>query len=138
MSQGGYLAGTQTVTQTQPDTVPQPPPQRHPEQRPPPREELIECGGDKGRRGRPVRARLRAVLDIVLFAQWSLVLVSGVVLWTAPGGPRSGRRELLFGLAKREWADLHTWFSLAAVTITVAHVALNWRLLRSALRCLRG
>lgn len=63
--------------------------------------------------------------------------MSGVVLWTAPGGPRSGRRELLMGLVKREWADLHAWFSVAALVITITHVALNWRQLRAAMRCLR-
>jgi Domain of unknown function (DUF4405) len=85
---------------------------------------------------RRFRARLRAVIGITLIAAWSLVIVSGLVLWAAPHGPRSGRRELLLGLAKREWGDVHLWLSLAALAVTAAHVAVDWRMMRSAMRSL--
>lgn len=54
-----------------------------------------------------------------------VVIVSGLVLWAAPNGPRSGRQELLFGLAKREWGDVHLWLSLAALAVTAVHVVVN-------------
>ena len=58
---------------------------------------------------------------------WSLVAVSGVLLWLAPHGPRSGYRVLLLDLTKREWGELHTWFSFIAIAITVAHLIIDWR-----------
>ena len=85
---------------------------------------------------RRFKARLRAVIGITLITAWSLVIVSGVVLWAAPQGPRSGQQELLFGLAKREWGDVHLWLSLAALTVTAVHVAVNRGMLRSAMRSL--
>jgi hypothetical protein len=85
---------------------------------------------------RRLKVRLRAVIGLVLITAWSLVIVSGLVLWAAPHGPRSGRQELLLGLAKREWGTVHLRLSLAALAVTVAHVALNWRMFRSALRSL--
>lgn len=89
------------------------------------------------RRRRRFRARLRAVIGIALITTWGLVIVSGLVLWAAPhGGPRAGRRELLLGLARREWADVHLWLSLAALAVTAAHVAVDWRMMRSAMRSL--
>ena len=88
------------------------------------------------RRRRRFRAGLRAVIGIALITAWSLVIVSGLVLWAAPHGPRSGRRELLLGLAKREWGDVHLWLSLAALAVTAAHVAVDWRMMRSAMRSL--
>lgn len=85
---------------------------------------------------RRLRVRLRAVIGIALITAWSLVIVSGLVLWAAPHGPRSCRQELLLGLAKREWDNVHVWLSLAALAVTVAHVALSWKMFRSAMRSL--
>ena len=85
---------------------------------------------------RRFKARLRAVIGIALITAWSLVIVSGVVLWAAPQGPRSGRQELLFGLAKQEWGDVHLWLSLTALAVTAVHVAVNRGMLRSAMRSL--
>jgi hypothetical protein len=79
---------------------------------------------------------LRAVIGIALVTVWSLVVLSGVVLWIAPHGPGAGRRELLFGLARPQWGDVHAWLSLAALAVTVVHVAVDRRMLRSALRSL--
>ncbi|MGE5763955.1 MAG: DUF4405 domain-containing protein [Mycobacterium leprae] len=81
------------------------------------------------------RAQVRAVIGIALITVWSLAVVSGVVLWAAPHGPGAGRRELLFGLARQEWGDVHAWLSLAALVVTVVHIA-DRRMLRSALRSL--
>ena len=58
---------------------------------------------------------------------WSLVTVSGFLLWIAPSGPRSGYRLLFLGLTKREWGDLHLWFSLIALGVTLLHVVIDWR-----------
>lgn len=87
-------------------------------------------------RRRRFRARLRAIIGIALITTWSLVIVSGLVLWAAPHGPRSGRRELLLGFVKREWGDAHLWLSLAALAVTVVHVTVDWRMMRSAMRSL--
>jgi hypothetical protein len=83
-----------------------------------------------------VKPRLRAIIGIALITAWSLAIVSGLVLWAAPNGPRSGRQELLFGLAKREWGDVHLWLSLAALAVTAVHVAVNRGMLRAAMRSL--
>ena len=53
--------------------------------------------------------------------------MSGFLLWIAPSGPRSGYRLLFLGLTKREWGDLHLWFSLIALGVTLLHVVIDWR-----------
>jgi hypothetical protein len=88
------------------------------------------------RRRRGSRTRLRAVIGIALITSWSLVVVSGLVLWAAPDGPRSCRRVLLLGFLKREWADVHLWLSLGALAVTAAHVVVDWRMFCSAMRSL--
>jgi hypothetical protein len=60
---------------------------------------------------------------------WTLATLSGVLLWIAPDGPRSGYRVLLFSLSKREWGELHAWFSFIAIAITIAHLVVDWRAL---------
>ena len=73
------------------------------------------------------RTYARAVIAIAMMIVWSLVAISGVLLWLAPHGPRSGYRLLLLDLTKRQWGELHTWFSFIALAITVAHLIIDWR-----------
>ena len=78
---------------------------------------------------RPINLKTysRAVIAIAMMVTWSLVTVSGFLLWSAPSGPRSGYRILFLGLAKREWGDLHLWFSLIALGVTLLHIVIDWR-----------
>ena len=73
------------------------------------------------------RTYLRSIIAILLMIVWSLVIVSGVLLWLVPHGPRSGQTPLLFNLTKRDWGELHLWFSLAAIAVTSAHLVIDWR-----------
>lgn len=61
-------------------------------------------------------------------------LATGIVPFLWPSGPRSGRTPFL-GLVKDEWSDLHTWISLAAGAVIIAHIALNRRCLSLYSRC---
>lgn len=47
------------------------------------------------------KARIRAIVAVALIALWSLSALTGLVLYVAPTGPRSGWVEVLF-LTKRE------------------------------------
>jgi Domain of unknown function (DUF4405) len=73
------------------------------------------------------RTYARAVIAFAMMVIWGLVTISGFLLWLAPHGPRSGFRLLLFDLTKREWGELHVWFSFIAIAITVAHLVVDWR-----------
>jgi Domain of unknown function (DUF4405) len=98
--------------------------------RPPTRGAGPTCGGA----GVSTR-RLRAVTGIALLVTWGLATVTGVLLEITPQGPRAGQQTLL-GLTQRTWGDLHWWVSVAAVTVTVAHLVLDWRTFRGCLRAL--
>ena len=82
------------------------------------------------------RTYLRSIIAILLMIVWSLVIVSGVLLWLVPHGPRSGQTRLLFNLTKRDWGELHLWFSLAAIAVTSAHLVIDWRGLCGCLKYL--
>ena len=82
------------------------------------------------------RTYLRSIIAILLMIVWSLVIVSGVLLWLVPHGPRSGQTPLLFNLTKRDWGELHLWFSLAAIAVTSAHLVIDWRGLCGCLKYL--
>lgn len=83
-----------------------------------------------------VRAYARAVTAIILFIVWSLSGFTGFLLWIAPEGPRSGRALLLLDMTKSEWGDVHLWMSLAALVVTVIHIAIDWCALRGCMRYL--
>jgi hypothetical protein len=66
-----------------------------------------------------------AVIAIIMMVTWSLVTVSGLLLWIAPSGPRSGYRLLFLSFTKREWGDLHLWFSMEASGTSGMKAAVN-------------
>jgi len=87
------------------------------------------------RRPKPI-VRVRAVLAVGLLIAVPLVLMSGVIPGLAADGPRSGRAVLLFALTKREWADIHTVASVAAIAVAASHIVVVRMGLVSDLRLL--
>ncbi|GAI02377.1 unnamed protein product [marine sediment metagenome] len=90
--------------------------------------------------GRPVKVKVkvyaRAVVAIMLITVWSLVALTGLLLWLAPSGPRSGQQLLLLEMTKHEWGDVHFWIAVAVVVVTVVHLIIDWRALRGLVRYL--
>jgi hypothetical protein len=89
-------------------------------------------------KGRPVKVRIyaRAVVGLLLIIVWALVALSGLVLWLAPSGPRSGTLSLLLGLSKSEWSDVHFWIAIATYVVTILHIIIDWKTLRGVVRYL--
>ena len=82
------------------------------------------------------RTYARATVALIMMTVWSLVTISGFLLWSVPHGPRSGAQLLLFNLTKREWGQLHVWFSFVAIAITIVHLIIDWRALCGCVRYL--
>jgi hypothetical protein len=80
------------------------------------------------------KAYVRAWVAIALFISWGISAFTGFLLWAAPSGFRSGRSLLLFELSKGQWDDIHFWFSVAAIAITVIHIIIDWRVLTACMR----
>ncbi|MGE3913677.1 MAG: DUF4405 domain-containing protein [Chloroflexota bacterium] len=81
-----------------------------------------------------VKARIRAVVAILLLAAWIIAAATGFLLWLAPTGPRSGQIPLLLMLTKSAWGDIHFWVSVLASAITVVHITIDWRALCGCVR----
>ncbi|GEM_PF-1259572 len=80
-----------------------------------------------------IKVYARAVVAIVLLVTWFLVAVSGVILWLAPEGPRSGRVPLLFDMTKSSWKEVHLWIAAVTLVITLVHIIVDWKTLRAVL-----
>jgi len=80
------------------------------------------------------KAYARAWVAIALFVTWGISAFTGFLMWAAPSGPRSGRIPLMLGLTKSAWGDLHFWISVAAITVTVIHIVIDWRVLTAIMR----
>jgi hypothetical protein len=76
----------------------------------------------------------RAVIAITLIVVWLSAALSGLILWLAPEGRQSGQQELLFGLTKQSWGDVHFWICVVAIVITVLHIIVDWKALRGIVR----
>jgi ABC-type uncharacterized transport system permease subunit len=87
-------------------------------------------------RTRPMhlKAYARALVALALIIVWGSVAFSGMLLWLAPSGPRSGWHELFLGSTKHPWKVLHVWLSMAALGVTMVHVVIDWRAWRGVMR----
>ena len=85
---------------------------------------------------RPINTKVyaRAIIAIALIVGWILSAFSGLILWLAPEGQRAGQRELLFGITKENWGDIHFWICVAVMVITIVHVIVDWKALRGVIR----
>ena len=87
---------------------------------------------------RPIKVKVyaRAVVAIILIIVWNLAAFTGLLLWLAPSGHRAGQLPLLLELTKNEWGDVHFWFAVATVVVTLTHIIIDWRALRGVIRYL--
>ena len=90
----------------------------------------------KERRPIKVKVYARAIVAILLIIVWSLAALTGLLLWLAPEGPRSGKQLLLLNLTKSEWGDIHFWVCVAVVIVTILHIIIDWKALRGVIRYL--
>jgi hypothetical protein len=77
---------------------------------------------------------LRAITAVLLFITWGLSTFSGILLYLAPSGSRSGQAILFLGFTKSTWGDIHFWISVAAIVVTIIHIIVDWKVLRSVIR----
>jgi|GEM_PF-1364711 uncharacterized iron-regulated membrane protein len=80
--------------------------------------------------------RTRAVVTLCLLALGIFQAISGVVLFLAPKGYRSGKAVLL-GLEKSIWSDYHSYIGLILIAVVILHLTLNWRMFVNELKVLR-
>ncbi len=87
---------------------------------------------------KPLKLKIyaRAITAILLIITWVLITLSGVILYFAPSGFRSGRVELFLGLTKTTWDDIHFWLGVATVAVIIIHLVLDWKALRGVIRYL--
>ena len=80
------------------------------------------------------QARLRPYVAISMLGLWAVAALTGFLLWVAPEGRQAGQRELLAGITRTVWGDVHLWLSLGATAVTLLHLAVDWRALAGAVR----
>lgn len=81
------------------------------------------------------KARLRALIALALIVFWGITALTGFLLYISPSGPRSGQLVLLL-FSKAQWGDIHFWSSIAASAVTILHMAIDWKALKSCARFL--
>jgi len=78
----------------------------------------------------------KALIAISLLICWSLVLISGLLMWAAPHGQGMGNEPFLLGLTRHDIGDIHLTIALIAVVITIIHVIIDWKAFKGLLRYL--
>jgi hypothetical protein len=77
---------------------------------------------------------IRAIIAIVMLLAWVLVGFSGLILWLAPEGQRSGRIPLLFDLTKGDWREVHLWIAAITFVMTIIHIVIDRKTLRAVIK----
>ena len=87
---------------------------------------------------RPIKPKVyaRAIIAIALIVVWVLSAFSGLILWLAPEVRQAGKQQLLFGITKQEWGEIHFWICVAVVVVTIVHIIIDWKALRGVIRYL--
>ncbi len=68
----------------------------------------------------------RKISVIILVSLGAIVLLSGMLLGTAPSGPGSGE-SIALGLTKDQWVDIHVYSSFALAGGAIIHAYTNYR-----------
>ena len=77
---------------------------------------------------------IRAIIAIIMIIVWVLVGFSGVILWLAPEGQRSGRIPLLFDMTKSDWKEIHLWIAAITFAMTIIHILIDWKTLKAVIK----
>ncbi len=75
---------------------------------------------------RNIILKARRSTVIVLVTLGLIVLISGIMLETAPSGPESGN-AVAFGVSKEIWTDIHVYAGFIVAGATIVHVYTNYR-----------
>ena len=78
----------------------------------------------------------RAIIAIALITVWVLSAFSGLILWLAPEVRQAGKQQLLFGIIKEDWGEIHFWICVAVVVVTIIHMIIDWKALCGVIRYL--
>ncbi len=73
-----------------------------------------------------LRKLWRVLLFYLMTIFGTLTMITGLILYFWPRGPRAGRLEI-FGYTKDFWKDLHMYIAIVAVVIIIFHVIENRR-----------
>ncbi|MEM4155840.1 MAG: DUF4405 domain-containing protein [Archaeoglobaceae archaeon] len=80
---------------------------------------------------------VRILIFAIALALGILSLITGLILYFWPHGPRSGQL-IIFGMTKLGWSELHTYASILALIVIVVHLIVNRTSIRLYFRYLRG
>lgn len=76
------------------------------------------------------RNTVNLLVDILSLLVMSGMIATGLVIrFVLPpgtGGRHGGAREVLWGMGRHDWGDVHFWLAVAIVALLLAHVALHW------------
>jgi len=81
--------------------------------------------------------RLRIMIFVLALILGILSLLTGLILYLWPHGPRAGQL-MIFGMTKSSWGELHALFSLLSLFIIVVHLVVNRKSIMFYWRYLKG
>ncbi|MEM1525396.1 MAG: DUF4405 domain-containing protein [Nitrososphaerales archaeon] len=76
-----------------------------------------------------IHLRVRTVLFYLMITFSLISLLTGIILYLWPHGPRAGRL-LFFGVDRFTWSEWHTYSSLFALITIIIHIIINRKLVK--------
>ncbi len=74
---------------------------------------------------------LMRTINFLLYLSFCGLAGTGALLtWRLVPGSRGGRGLSVLDLGRHDWGDIHFWLGVVFITMTVAHLLLNWQWLK--------
>ncbi len=81
--------------------------------------------------------KVRAIVALSLLTTGLFQAISGLILYTAPKGRRTGDIAL-YGLEKNLWKEYHFYIGILIMCLVAVHLILNWKMFKNELKSLIG
>lgn len=81
------------------------------------------------------KVRINAIFNILLFFVFLTSCFSGLVLWLGRG---TLLKQVLFGLTRQNWRDVHNYSSLVFMFLILVHLVLCWDYIKDLPKLIKG
>ena len=72
-----------------------------------------------------LKVRINAIVNVLSFAFFFAVLISGIVLWVFLPGSRGTGQSVFLGFERHVWRSWHDWTGLVFTFLMAVHLILH-------------
>lgn len=73
------------------------------------------------------KPKINYTIDLLALISFLITALSGLAIkFFMPSGVRQGRLQEFLGIQKGIWSEIHDWFGILFIILTIIHLILHW------------